>query len=80
MGTLKQINAGDLCIAYEESGSVEGTAIILLHGFPYDIRAYDEVAKHLLTEAVGSSFHTYAGSDRQNFYLLVLSVLVSKLH
>jgi len=51
MGTLKQINAGDLCIAYEESGSVEGTAIILLHGFPYDIRAYDEVAKHLLTES-----------------------------
>ena len=25
MGTLKQINAGDLCIAYEESGNVEGT-------------------------------------------------------
>ena len=51
MGTLKQINAGDLCIAYEESGKVEGTAIILLHGFPYDIRAYDEVTNHLLTES-----------------------------
>src|SRR4026209_1435759 len=50
MGTLKHINAGDLCIAYEESGNVNGTTIILLHGFPYDIRAYDEVAKHLLTE------------------------------
>lgn len=48
-GTLKHINAGDLCIAYEESGNVDGTAIILLHGFPYDIRAYDEVTKHLLT-------------------------------
>ena len=43
MGTLKHINAGDLYIAYEESGNVDGITIILLHGFPYDIRAYDEV-------------------------------------
>ena len=50
MGTLKSINAGDLSIAYEESGNVDGTVIILMHGFPYDIRAYDEVTKHLLTE------------------------------
>jgi pimeloyl-ACP methyl ester carboxylesterase len=50
MGTLKHINAGDLSIAYEESGNIHGTAIILLHGFPYDIRAYDKVVKHLFTE------------------------------
>ena len=50
MATLKTIDAGDLCIAYEESGNVGGTAVILLHGFPYDIRAYDEVTKHLLNE------------------------------
>lgn len=50
MGTLKHINAGDLCIAYEESGNVDGTTIILMHGFPYDIRTYDEVTKHLSTE------------------------------
>src|SRR5438094_305595 len=52
IGILKliNINAGDLCIAYEESGNVNGTTIILLHGFPYDIRAYDKVTKHLLTE------------------------------
>jgi pimeloyl-ACP methyl ester carboxylesterase len=49
MGTLKYINAGDLCIAYEESGNLNGTTIILMHGFPYDIRTYDEVTKHLLT-------------------------------
>jgi pimeloyl-ACP methyl ester carboxylesterase len=47
MGTLKYINAGDLCIAYEESGNVDGTTIILMHGFPYDIRTYDGVTKHL---------------------------------
>src|SRR5688572_1953738 len=50
MGTLKHVNAGDLCIAYEQSGNADGTTIILLHGFPYDVRAYDEVTKHLLTE------------------------------
>src|ERR1051325_8905051 len=50
MATLKHINAGDLSIAYEESGNVDGIPIILLHGFPYDIRAYDDVTKHLLTE------------------------------
>lgn len=50
MGVLKYINAGDLCIAYEESGDIKGTPVILLHGFPYDIRAYDEVAKNLSIE------------------------------
>jgi len=50
MGTLKYINAGDLCVAYEESGNVDGTTIILMHGFPYDIRTYDEVTKCLLAE------------------------------
>lgn len=50
MGTLKSIKAGDLSIAYEESGNVNGTPIILMHGFPYDVRTYDEVTKHLLTK------------------------------
>jgi pimeloyl-ACP methyl ester carboxylesterase len=50
MGTLKYINAGDLCIAYQESGNVDGMTVILMHGFPYDIRTYDEVTKHLLTK------------------------------
>lgn len=50
MGILKHINAGDLCIAYEESGTANGTPVILLHGFPYDVRAYDEAAKNLLTK------------------------------
>jgi len=47
MGTLKYINAGDLCIAYEESGKSNGKPVILLHGFPYDVRTYDEVAEKL---------------------------------
>lgn len=50
MGKLKYINTEDLRIAYEESGNADGTAIILMHGFPYDIRAYDEVTRCLLTD------------------------------
>ncbi len=50
MGILKYINAGDLCIAYEESGNTNGIPVILLHGFPYDVRTYDEVTKNLLTK------------------------------
>ncbi len=50
MGILKHINAGDLHIAYEESGNSNGVPVILLHGFPYDVRAYDEVTNILLTE------------------------------
>ncbi|MGZ3898496.1 MAG: alpha/beta fold hydrolase [Flavisolibacter sp.] len=50
MGTLKKIDAGDLAIAYEESGNVDGPTLILLHGFPYDVRAYDEVTGLLLNE------------------------------
>jgi len=50
MGILKYINTEDLCIAYEESGTIDGIPIILMHGFPYDVRTYDEVTIHLLSE------------------------------
>jgi pimeloyl-ACP methyl ester carboxylesterase len=46
--TLKHIRTGVLDVAYEDSGT--GTPVILLHGFPYDIHAYDDVAP-LLTSA-----------------------------
>ena len=45
---LKQIEAGALRVAYEERGSPAGTPVVLLHGFPYDVRAYDEVAPLLV--------------------------------
>ncbi len=50
MGILKYINTEDLCIAYEESGTIDGIPIILMHGFPYDVRTYDEVTIRLLSE------------------------------
>jgi len=41
---LKQIDAGDLDVGYAEQGPVDGTPVILLHGWPYDIHSYVEVA------------------------------------
>jgi pimeloyl-ACP methyl ester carboxylesterase len=44
---LKTIDAGVLRVAYEDHGPPSGTPVILLHGFPYDVHAYDEVAPRL---------------------------------
>ncbi|WP_245571335.1 alpha/beta fold hydrolase [Catelliglobosispora koreensis] len=47
---MPQVATAVLDIAYEESGNPDGLPVILLHGFPYDVRAYDEVAA-LLSDA-----------------------------
>ena len=39
---LKRVEAGVLSVAYEETGDADGAPVLLLHGFPYDVRAYDE--------------------------------------
>ncbi|TPK89565.1 alpha/beta hydrolase [Mesorhizobium sp. B2-4-12] len=43
-GTLKQINAGPLNVGYAEAGPRDGPAVLLLHGWPYDIHTYVDVA------------------------------------
>jgi pimeloyl-ACP methyl ester carboxylesterase len=43
-GTLKQINAGVLNVGYAEAGPADGAVVILLHGWPYDIHSYVDVA------------------------------------
>jgi len=40
---LKRVDAGVLTVAFEESGAANGTPVVLLHGFPYDVHAYDAV-------------------------------------
>jgi pimeloyl-ACP methyl ester carboxylesterase len=43
-GALKQIDAGVLNVGYAEAGPAGGRPVILLHGWPYDIHTYGEVA------------------------------------
>ena len=45
----KQIDAGVLNIGYAEDGPADGPAVILLHGWPYDIHSYVDVAPLLAT-------------------------------
>src|SRR5829696_3302364 len=42
--SLKQINAGALNVGYAEAGPANGPAVLLLHGWPYDIHTYVDVA------------------------------------
>jgi len=44
---LKQINAGLLNIGYAEAGPADGPVVILLHGWPYDIYSFVDVAPML---------------------------------
>ncbi|MBC7801435.1 MAG: alpha/beta hydrolase [Gemmatimonadaceae bacterium] len=43
-GPLKQIDAGALNVGYAEAGPASGPVVILLHGWPYDIHSFVEVA------------------------------------
>ena len=43
-GPIKQIEAGVLNIGYAEAGPAGGPPVILLHGWPYDIHMYVDVA------------------------------------
>ena len=46
-GPLKQVDAGVLDVGYAEAGPAGGPAVVLLHGWPYDIHSYVEVAPRL---------------------------------
>jgi hypothetical protein len=48
--TLKQINAGLLNVGYAEDGPADGPPVILLHGWPYDIHSYVDVAPVLASK------------------------------
>jgi pimeloyl-ACP methyl ester carboxylesterase len=44
LGPIKQIDAGVLNIGYAEAGPAGGTPVVLLHGWPYDIHSFVDVA------------------------------------
>jgi pimeloyl-ACP methyl ester carboxylesterase len=48
--SLKQINAGLLNVGYAEDGPADGRPIVLLHGWPYDIHSFVDVAPLLASK------------------------------
>jgi pimeloyl-ACP methyl ester carboxylesterase len=49
-GLLKQIDAGALNVGYAEAGPTDGPVVILLHGWPYDIYSFVDVAPLLASK------------------------------
>src|SRR6202789_78815 len=49
-GPIKQMDAGLLNVGYAEAGPVDGSPVILLHGWPYDIHSYVDVAPLLASK------------------------------
>jgi pimeloyl-ACP methyl ester carboxylesterase len=47
--SVRQIDAGLLNVGYAETGAADGLPVILLHGWPYDIHSYVDVAPLLAT-------------------------------
>ena len=47
--TIKQIDAGLLNVGYAEAGPLNGTPVILLHGWPYDIYSFVDVTPLLVS-------------------------------
>ena len=53
-GTLKQVDAGPLNVGYAEAGPADGAAVLLLHGWPYDIHSFVDVAPALASKGYRS--------------------------
>ena len=51
--SMRQIDAGVLNIAYAEAGPADGPPVLLLHGWPYDIYSYVDVAPGWRQRATG---------------------------
>jgi pimeloyl-ACP methyl ester carboxylesterase len=47
---VRRVRAGVLEVAYHEAGPPDGEAVLLLHGFPYDVHSYVDVAPALAAD------------------------------
>src|SRR5437870_862349 len=50
LGPVKQVQAGLLNVGHVDAGPVNGTPVVLLHGWPYDINAFVDVAPLLASK------------------------------
>src|SRR2546427_8843918 len=67
-GPLKQIDAGVLNVGYAEAGPPSGSPVILLHGWPYDIHSYVEVAPLLASAGYRGVVPYLRGSWTTRFF------------
>jgi pimeloyl-ACP methyl ester carboxylesterase len=74
-GALKQIHAGVLNVGYAEVGPTDRPAVILLHGWPYDIHSYGDVAPLLATAS-----RTCAAMARRAFFQVTPSGMANNRH
>src|SRR5260370_16821869 len=64
---LNRVRTPTLEIAYEESGPPDGVPVILLHGFPYDPRSYDDVVPRLVAAGCRTLVPYLRGSGPTKF-------------
>jgi pimeloyl-ACP methyl ester carboxylesterase len=67
-GPLKQIDAGVLNVGYVEAGPTNGPPLVLLHGWPYDIHTYVDVAPILATKGYRVFVPYLRGYGTTRFY------------
>jgi hypothetical protein len=75
--SLKQIDAGLLSVGYAEDGPSDGPPVLLLHGWPYDIHSYVDVAPLLASKVTGSSSRVFAATARRTSLQATRSAMVS---
>src|SRR5262245_12912902 len=65
--SLKQIDAGLLNVGYADAGPANGPVVILLHGWPYDIHSYVDVAPLLASSGYRVIVPYMRGHGTTNF-------------
>src|SRR3954453_2914273 len=66
--SLKKIDAGVLDVGYVEAGPIDGPAVILLHGWPYDIHSFGEVTPRLASAGFRVIVPYARGYGSTNFF------------
>lgn len=77
LGPLKQIDAGPLNVGYVDVGPASGPAVILLHGWPYDIHSFVDVASWR-RRGTGRSSLISAAMAQRAFFPRTLSATASR--
>ena len=60
MAELLNVRTSVLDIAYEDGGPADAPVVVLLHGYPFDVRAFDDVVPIVNAQVPGPSFRISA--------------------